>query len=163
MAKAKRPAKKAKAKPAKKAAKSKSKNTNKTQLTGASVEEYLANIADESRRKDCQALTKLLAAVMNEKPRMWGPGIVGFGSYRYKYESGREGEICLVGFSSRADSISVYVMVDAPGQQELLPKLGKHKTSTKACVYVKRLSDIDQDVLKAVIRNSVAELKRLHP
>ena len=163
MAKAKRPAGKAKAKAAKKAAKSTPKNTNKTQLTGASVDGYLAKISDESRRKDCQALTKLMAEVMNEKPRMWGPAIVGFGSYRYKYESGREGEICLVGFSSRADSISVYVMLDAPGQQQLLPRLGKHKTSTKACLYVKRLSDIDLDVLKQVIGNSVAELRRLHP
>jgi hypothetical protein len=152
MAKAKRPAKK-----------TAPKNTNKTQLTQASVEEYLANIADESRREDCQVLTKLMSATLKEKPRMWGPGIVGFGSYHYKYDSGREGDMCLAGFSSRADSISVYVMLDAPGQKELLPKLGKHKASTRACVYIKRLSDIDLAVLKAVILNSVAEVKRLHP
>ena len=157
MAKAKRPAKKTTAKT------TTAKNTNKTQLTQASVEEYLANIADEARRKDCEALTKLMSAAVKEKPRMWGPGIVGFGSYHYQYASGREGDMCLAGFSSRADRISVYVMLDAPGQKELLPKLGKHKTSSRACVYIKRLSDIDLDVLKSVILNSVAEMKRLHP
>jgi len=140
-----------------------SSKTNKTQLTEGSVEEYLAAISDEARRKDCQALTKLMAAVTRQKPRMWGAGIVGFGSYHYKYDSGREGDMCLAGFSSRADSISVYVFVDTPAQQKLLAKLGKHKTSTKACVYLKRLSDIDQDVLKAVIAESVTEMKRRYP
>src|SRR5262245_6400708 len=111
------------------------KNTNKTQLTEASVEEYLANIADEARRKDCAALTKLMAAVTGHKPRMWGANIVGFGSYHYKYDSGREGDMCLAGFSSRKDSISVYVMVDTPSQKQLLAKLGKHKVSKSACVY----------------------------
>ena len=146
MAKAKRPAK----------------NTNKTQLTEASVEEYLANIADEGRRKDCQALTRLIAGVTRQKPRMWGASIVGFGSYHYKYDSGREGDMCLAGFSSRADSISVYVMVDTPAQRQLLAKLGKHRVSKSSCVYVKRMSDIDQGVLKQVIAASVAEVKRRH-
>jgi hypothetical protein len=140
-----------------------SRNTNKTQLTEGSVEGYLANIGDEARRKDCQALVKLMAAVTGQKPRMWGAGIVGFGSYHYKYDSGREGDMCLAGFSSRADSISVYVVVDTPAQQKLLANLGKHKTSTKACVYLKRLSDVDQDVLKAVIAESVAEVRRRNP
>ena len=156
MAKAKRPVKTT-------AKKTTAKNSNKTLLTQASVEEYLANIADEARRQDCQALTKLMSSALKEKPRMWGPGIVGFGSYHYKYDSGREGDMCLAGFSSRADSISVYVMLDAPGQKELLRKLGRHKASTRACVYIKRLSDIDLEVLKGVILNSVAEMKRLHP
>jgi len=144
-------------------AKRASRNTNKTKLTEGSVEEYLAAIGDETRRKDCQMLTKLMAAVTRQKPRMWGAGIVGFGSYHYKYDSGREGDMCLAGFSSRADSISVYVVVDTPAQRKLLAKLGKHKTSTKACVYLKRLSDIDQDVLKAVIAESVTEMKRRYP
>jgi len=140
-----------------------SSNTNKTQLTEGSVEEYLANIGDEARRKDCQSLTRLMAAVTGHKPRMWGACIVGFGSYHYKYDSGREGDMCLAGFSSRADSISVYVVVDTPAQRKLLANLGKHKTSTKACVYLKRLSDVDQDVLKAVIAESVAEVRRRNP
>jgi hypothetical protein len=140
--------------------KAKAKNTNKTQLTEASVEEYLANITDESRRADCQALTKLMAGVTRQKPRMWGANIVGFGSYHYKYDSGREGDMCLAGFSSRKDSISVYVLVDTPAQKQLLAKLGKHKTSTSSCVYLKRLADVDQNVLKQVIAGSVAEVKR---
>jgi hypothetical protein len=148
--------------PAKKAKKKASKNTNKTQLSEASVEEYLANIADEARRKDCQALARLMAAVTRQKPRMWGPSIVGFGSYRYKYDSGREGDMCLAGFSSRSDSISVYVVVDTPAQKQLLARLGKHKSSSKACVYLKRLADVDQDVLKQVIAGSVAEVKSRH-
>jgi hypothetical protein len=143
-------------------AKSSAKNKNKTQLTQASVEEYLANIADEGRRTDCQKLTKLMAAVTGEKPRMWGANIVGFGSNHYEYDSGREGDMCLAGFSSRKDSISVYVMVDTPAQRQLLAKLGKHKTSTSACVYLKRLADVDQHVLKQVIAASVAEVKRRH-
>jgi hypothetical protein len=138
-------------------------STNKTQLSEASVEEYLAAIGDEVRRKDCQALAKLMSSVTRQKPRMWGPGIVGFGSYHYRYDSGREGDMCLVGFSSRADSISVYVALDTPAQQKLLAKLGKHKTSSKACVYLKRLSDVDPAVLKAVIAESVAEMKRRYP
>jgi hypothetical protein len=150
MAESRRPAKKAK------------KNTNKTQLTQASVEEYLANITDEARRKDCQALTKLMSAVTRQKPRMWGAGIVGFGSYHYKYDSGREGDMCLAGFSSRSDSISVYVVVDTPAQKQLLAKLGKHKVSSRACVYLKRLADVDQDVLKQLIAGSVAEVKSRH-
>lgn len=140
--------------------KAKAKNTNKTQLTEASVEEYLANITDESRRADCEALTKLMAGVTRQKPRMWGANIVGFGSYHYQYDSGREGDMCLAGFSSRKDSISVYVIVDTPAQKQLLAKLGKHKTSTSSCVYLKRLADVDQNVLKQVIAGSVAEVKR---
>jgi hypothetical protein len=137
------------------------KNTNKTQLTDDSVEEYLSAITDEARRKDCQALTKLMAGVTRQPPRMWGKSIVGFGSYHYKYDSGREGDMCLVGFSSRADSISLYVVADTPAQLKLLAKLGKHK-SAKACVYIKRLADVDAAVLKAVVAASVAEVKRRH-
>ena len=109
-----------------------------------------------------QALTKLMAGVTRQKPRMWGASIVGFGSYHYKYDSGREGDMCLAGFSSRSDSISVYVVVDTPSQKQLLAKLGKHKSSTAACVYLKRLADVDQDVLKQVIAGSIAEVKRRH-
>lgn len=140
-------------------AKRTAKNTNKTQLTGLGVEEYLAAIDDEARRVDCQALTRLIAAVTRQPARMWGANIVGFGSYHYRYDSGREGDMCRVGFSSRADSISLYVVADTPAQQKLLAGLGKHK-SAKACVYIRRLADIDLDVLKAVIRESLAEVKR---
>lgn len=134
-------------------------NTNKTQLTEASVEEYFANIADDARRADCRALAKLIAAVTHEKPRMWGAGIGGFGSYHYRYDSGREGDMCAVGFSSRANGISLYVVADTPEQKKLLAKLGKHKAA-KVCVTIRRMADVDAHVLKAVVKGSVAEVRR---
>jgi hypothetical protein len=134
-------------------------DTNKTQLTASSVADYLAAIPDESRRADCAALAKLLASVTRQPARMWGENIVGFGSYHYRYESGREGDMCRVGFSSRADSISLYLVADTPAQRLLLARLGKHK-SAKACVHLKRLADVDTDVLKDVVRESLAEVKR---
>jgi hypothetical protein len=135
-------------------------SNNKTQRTEASVEQYLADIADEDRREDCQKLTGLMTAVTGEKPRMWGASIVGFGSYHYKYDSGREGDMCLAGFSARKDAISVYVLVDTPAQKQLLAKLGKHRASEATCVYLKRLSDVDHEVLKQVIAGSVTEIRR---
>jgi len=133
---------------------------NKTTLTEASVEEYIANITDEGRRADCRQLAKLMSAVTRQPPRMWGPAIVGFGQYHYKYDSGREGDMCLAGFSSRKADLTIYVYTE--GQQALLAKLGKHKSS-KACLYVKRLSDVDPAVLKKVIAASVAEIRRRYP
>jgi hypothetical protein len=113
------------------------------------------------RRADCAALAKLLASVTRQPARMWGANIVGFGSYHYRYDSARAGDMCRVGFSSRADSISLYVVADTPAQKLLLAKLGKHK-SAKACVYLERLADVDTDVLKTVVRESLAEVKRRH-
>ena len=133
---------------------------NKTTLTEASVEEYIANITDEGRRADCRQLAKLMSAVTRQPPRMWGPAIVGFGQYHYKYDSGREGDMCLAGFSSRKADLTIYVYTE--GQQALLAKLGKHKSS-KACLYVKRLADVDSTVLKKVIAASVAEIRRRYP
>jgi hypothetical protein len=133
---------------------------NKTTLTEASVEEYIANIADEGRRADCAALAKLMSAVTRKPPKMWGTAIVGFGQYHYKYDSGREGDMCLAGFSSRKADLTVYVFTE--GQDALLAKLGKHKRS-KACLYLKRLADVDEAVLKKLIAASVAEVKRRYP
>jgi hypothetical protein len=131
----------------------------KTKQTDASVEEYIANIADETRRADCTALAKLMSGVTRKPPKMWGSSIVGFGSYRYRYASGREGEMCLAGFSSRKADLTIYVIT--AGQQALLKKLGKHKVS-KACLYIKRLADVDVKVLRQLVAASVAEVKRLH-
>jgi len=133
---------------------------NKTTLTEASVEEYIANIADEGRRADCVALAKLMSAVTRKPPKMWGPAIVGFGQYHYQYDSGREGDMCLAGFSSRKADLTVYVYTE--GQDALLEKLGKHRRS-KACLYLKRLADVDQAVLKKIIAASVAEIRRRYP
>jgi hypothetical protein len=132
---------------------------NKTKLTEASVESYISAIEDESRRKDCEALTQLMSTATKEPPKMWGTSIVGFGSYHYKYESGREGDSCLVGFASRKGDISLYLVAGFPGQEELLTKLGKHKMG-KGCLYLRRLSDVDPKVLEQLIIGSLEERKR---
>jgi Domain of unknown function (DU1801) len=127
---------------------------NKTRETGASVAGYLAAIKDEGRRKDCEALAKLMSTVTGEPAKMWGAAIVGFGSVHYKYDSGREGDICLVGFSSRAKEISVYGTGSAPTREALLAKLGKHGVA-KGCLYIARLADVDLAVLQQLIAASV--------
>ena len=135
---------------------------NKTKATEASVDAYLAAITDESRRKDCEALIRLMAKASGHGPKMWGTGIVGFGSYHCKYESGREGDSCLTGFASRKGDISVYLMASFPAHDELLPKLGKHKMG-KGCLYIRQLTDIDPKVLEQLVAGSVAEVKRRYP
>jgi Domain of unknown function (DU1801) len=127
---------------------------NKTKPNDASVEEYFAAIDDDLRRKDCEALAKIMTRATKLTPKMWGAAIVGFGSHRYKYESGREGETCLVGFSSRKGDISIYGTGSAPRQEELLSKLGKHKMG-KGCLYVGKLGDVDAKVLEELISGSV--------
>ena len=133
----------------------------KTKPTKASVKAYLAAIDDPQRRADCQALADLMSRVSGCEPHMWGTSIVGFDSYHYKYDSGHEGDACVVGFSSRKDSISLYLMpgFDTPTTQALLAQLGKHKAA-KACLYIKRLTDVQLPVLEKLIAHSIAELKR---
>ncbi len=130
----------------------------KTKPTDVNVDDYIAAIENESRRKDCQALAKLIGKVTKLKPKMWGPSIVGYGSYHYKYDSGHEGDSCLAAFASRKPDITVYLVEDFPGMGALLAKLGKHK-HTKACLYVRKLADIDLKVLEQLIVGSVAEVK----
>ena len=134
---------------------------NKTRLTEASVESYFSTIQDESRRKDCVQLSRLMSEATREPPRMWGTSIVGFGSYHYKYESGREGDSCLTGFSSRKGDISIYLVKEFPGQQELLSRLGKYKMG-KGCLYVSKLKDVDLDVLVQLVIGTVTERKRVY-
>ena len=132
---------------------------NKTKATEASVEDYLSAIKDDARRRDCEALAKLMAKATKQPPKMWGTSIVGFGSYHYKYESGREGDSCLTGFSSRKGDLSIYLVADFPGQDDLLVKLGKHKRG-KGCLYIRKLSDVDLKVLEQMVAGAVAERKR---
>ena len=132
---------------------------NKTKATDSSVDGYIDAIDNETRRNDCRAVTKLMTKVTKQKPRMWGPSIVGFGSYHYKYDSGREGDSCLIGFSSRKGDISVYISANFPGHDELLSKLGKHKLG-KACLYIRKLDDVDLKVLEKLVVGSVEERKR---
>jgi hypothetical protein len=134
---------------------------NRTKETGASVQKYLATIDDDTQRRDCQALVTLMAAATNHPPRMWGPSIVGFGAYHYRYESGREGDSCLVGFSSRKGKISVYGLHAAPDAEPLLSRLGKHKAG-KGCVYIRTLGDVDLDVLATLVAHAATEKQRQH-
>ena len=134
---------------------------NKTKPTGVSVESYLGAIDGDERQKDCRALAKLMAKATGEKPKMWGPSIVGFGSYHYKYDSGREGDSCLTGFSSRKGEIAIYLMAEFPKREQLLAKLGKHKTG-KGCLYLKAMSDVDPKVLEQLVAGTVTERARKH-
>jgi hypothetical protein len=134
---------------------------NKTKATDASVDAYLAAIADPARRSDCEALARLMAKVVGQPPKLWGTSIVGFGSYHYKYASGREGDSCLLGFASRRGDITLYGLGTFDGREELLSKLGKHKTG-KGCVYVSKMSDIDIKILEQILKKSVAESKKVH-
>jgi hypothetical protein len=132
---------------------------NNTQETDASVDSYLAAIKDEARRKDCEVLAKLMARATRQPAKMWGSSIVGFGAHHYKYESGREGDICLVGFSSRKLEISLYGLNAASSHETLIPKLGRHKAG-KGCLYIRSLDDIDLKVLQKLIADAVAAKKR---
>jgi len=132
----------------------------KTKPTQASLKSYLAGIADKERRQDCQDLAAIMKRITGCRPKMWGTSIVGFGSYHYKYDSGHEGDMCVVGFSSRKADISVYLVSgQAAKTKELLAQLGKHTTG-KACLYLKRLSDIKRPILERLVAQSVAETKR---
>ena len=124
---------------------------NKTQATGASVDEFLEGVDHPVRRRDGLRLLELMKSITGEEPEMWGPTIVGFGRYHYKYETGREGDAAAVGFSPRKASLSLYGLTYGPDAAELLPRLGKHKTGA-SCLYVNKLEDVDEAVLTDLIR-----------
>jgi hypothetical protein len=132
---------------------------NKTRLTGASVQDYIAARGSEQQRADCRELIALLGKATRQPPGMWGPSIVGFGSYRYTYESGHSGEAPLAGFAIRGRELVIYLLPEQPGQKSLLSRLGPHKM-TKSCLYFKRLADLDRPVLEKLVAGSVAEVKR---
>ena len=127
---------------------------NKTQPTRTSVSAFLNGIADEQQRKDAKAVARLMQDVSGEKPAMWGTSIVGFGKQHYKYASGREGDWFTAGFSPRKDSLTLYLTGGFQQHQPLLEKLGKHTTG-KSCLYIKRLDDVDQKVLRQLVVRSV--------
>ena len=128
----------------------------KTKPTNASVDEFLNSVEHPQRREDGFELLRMMKEITKEEPTMWGPSIVGFGSYHYKYESGREGEMPITGFSPRKKSLTVYIMSGFEKYQHLLEKLGKHKTG-KSCLYINKLEDVDRVVLKEIIRKSVEQ------
>jgi hypothetical protein len=129
----------------------------KTKQNELSVDDFLNKVADENVRKDCYAIIKLMEKITGCPPKMWGTAIIGFGKYHYKYESGREGDICMIGFSPRKQNITLYVKA-AAAQEDLFEKLGKHK-SGKDCVYIKKLDDIDIKILEKIIRGTIKYLK----
>jgi hypothetical protein len=131
---------------------------NKTKPTSLSVAAFIDAIADPTQRADAKALVKVMQSAAGEKPRMWGPSIIGFGSYHYKYESGREGDMPLIGFSPRKAATVLYGMIGSDDCKALLPKLGKHTTG-KGCLYIKKLADVDQQVLKAMVVKSVTGMQ----
>src|SRR6202030_2544258 len=127
---------------------------NKTKPTKLSVAAFIDTITDPARREDAKALVKLMQSASGEKPKMWGPSIIGFGSYHYKYESGREGDMPLIGFSPRKVANVLYGMSGSNDSKALLAKLGKHSTG-KGCLYIKKLADVDQNVLQAMASKAV--------
>jgi hypothetical protein len=133
----------------------------KTKPTAANIDEYLQSRASPEQLADCKALMAMLKRVTKEQPKMWGPSIVGYGTYTYKYESGRTGESCVTGFAVRGRELVVYLVAESPEQKELLARLGKHKIG-KSCLYLTRLADVDAKVLEALVSKSVSEVRRRH-
>jgi hypothetical protein len=131
----------------------------KTKKTNASVSAYLNNITDKQKRADCKAIAKMMRDVTGNNAKMWGCSIVGYGSYDYKYASGREGTWPICGFSPRAQNITVYIMSGFSKFKKLMNKLGKYKTG-KSCLYIKKLDDVDRKVLRDLIAGSVREMRR---
>ena len=130
----------------------------KTKATTASVSDFLAAIEDDERREDCLAVVKIMKKATGAEPKMWGPSIVGFGDFRYKYESGRELDWFLTGFSPRKRELTLYIMPGFDRYDDLLASLGKYKTG-KSCLYLKRLADIDRTVLKTLVESSVKHMR----
>jgi len=130
------------------------KATNKTVENKGSVAGFIKSVPDEGRRKDCETVAAMMEAVTKDKPAMWGSSIVGFGKQRYKYATGREGEWFKAGFSPRKDNLTLYLVGGFEQYKDLMEKLGKHTTG-KSCLYIKRLEDVDQKVLKQLIARSV--------
>ena len=129
----------------------------KTKPTKASVKEFLNQIPDKERRDDCFVVAKMMEEITGDKPKMWGPSIVGFGTWHYKYASGREGDWPVAAFSPRKRDLTLYLTPGFEEHHELMQNLGKHSTG-KSCLYIKRLSDIDVPTLKKLIKKSVKDL-----
>lgn len=132
---------------------------NKTKATDASISDYIASRAQAQQGDDCLALMALLEQLTGQSAKMWGPSIVGYGSYSYTYDSGRSGEAPLTGFAIRGRDLVLYLSVDSEEQQALLARLGKHKMG-KSCLYFKQLADLDSSVLEQLIAGSITELRQ---
>ena len=130
----------------------------KTRPTGDDPESWLAAVPDERRRADAREVMEMMREATGEEPRMWGGSIIGFGEYHYRYETGREGDWFLTGLSPRKSALTVYIMAGFDRYDELMARLGKHTTG-RSCLYIKRLSDVDMDVLRELVERSVAHMR----
>jgi hypothetical protein len=138
------------------------KSENKTKATEISVDSYIAAVTDDGQRADAEKIKAMMERLSVEPAKMWGPSIIGFGSYHYKYESGREGQMCRIGFSPRKGQTVLYLIDGFESQAELMAKLGKHKTG-KSCLYIRRLSDIDEAVLEQLCAESLKWMAAKYP
>ncbi len=134
----------------------------KTKKNDASVSDFIESEPDERKRQDSRVLLDMMREATGEPPKMWGPSIVGYGSYHYKGKSGREGDWFLAGFSPRKQNLTLYLMAGIDGFPDLMARLGKHKTG-KGCLYINTLADVDMDVLRQLIAGSVALMKKTNP
>ena len=132
----------------------------KTKATNASVPKFLDAIEDDERRKDCLAVAKIMKKATGDDAKMWGPSIVGFGAMRYKYDSGRELDWFITGFSPRKNDLTLYIMPGIDRYKDLAKTLGKHKTG-KSCLYIKKLADVDQAVLREIVEESVKHMRSM--
>jgi len=134
----------------------------KTKPTTVKIEDFLESVPSTLRREDACRVMSMMEEITGEKPVMWGPSIIGFGTYHYTYESGHEGDACIAGFSPRKANLVIYLTSGFADKNELVEKLGKHKAS-KSCLYINKLSDIDLSVLEQLVRHDVAEVRRQYP
>ena len=134
------------------------KNQNKTVATDQSVQEFIDSVDNEVKKNDSLTLLDMMADITGRPPVMWGSSLIGFGTYHYKYASGREGDFFLTGFSPRKQALTIYIMPGFSEYDEILGKLGKYKTG-KSCLYIKKLDDVDQEILQELIAKSVAYMR----
>lgn len=134
----------------------------KTCKTDVDVTEFVNSVADEKKRADSFKLIEMMTEITGLKPYMWGPTIIGFGNYHYKYPSGHEGDAPVAGFSPRKSAISLYVATKFPGRVDLLKQLGKHKAAV-SCICIKKLDDIDISILKKMVSASAKQIKKIYP
>lgn len=130
----------------------------KTKVSKSSVEKFLNSVTDKQKREDSFKILEMMKKIIKEEPKMWGPSIVGFGSYHYKYASGHEGDMCIAGFSPRKQALTIYILPGLLKNSSLMKKLGKYKTGV-SCLYIKKLDDVDTKVLKELISNSYKYMK----
>ena len=134
----------------------------KTKPTGVAVDDFIDKVPDPQRREDAKKVRAMMERLSGEPAAMWGPSIVGFGSYHYKYASGHEGDMARIGFSPRTRELVLYLLGDFPSHQPLMDRLGKYKTG-KCCLYIKRLSDVDETVLEQLTAETLAYMREKYP